>query len=57
MIDTTQAAKLLNVNVEVVRRMIAEGSIRAVNVGRKGGRPTYRIPRAEIERLTRSSRV
>jgi len=47
-----QAAELLSVSPDTVRRYIAEGRLAARNIStRPGGRPQYRVLRSEVTSL------
>ena len=55
MLDVAQAAKLLGVCEETIRRRIREGEITAINIGRENGkRARYRIPEAFLEAAKRT---
>lgn len=46
-----QAADVLQLNPETIRRMIRRGELQAVQIGRR-----WRIPRAAIDRLLQGGR-
>ena len=50
LLTVTEAAKLLHVSDDTVRRQIKEGDLEAVQIGTTPkGRPRYRIPKAAVE--------
>ncbi len=49
--DTQQVARRFNVSQDTVRQMIADGRLRAINIGPIGGRPTYRVLKQSVREL------
>lgn len=51
LLTATEAAKILGVSTATVRRAIRDGIIRARNVSFGLKRPTYKIPKSELNKV------
>jgi len=56
LLTVSEAAKLLHISDDTVRRQIKEGDLEAIQIGTTPtGRPRYRIPKAAVEHKLRRS--
>ncbi len=53
LLTTQQVAFRLSIARKQVYTLIEEGRLKAINVGRRGAKPSYRIASAEIDRFIR----
>lgn len=54
LLTVSEAAKLLHISDDTVRRQIKEGDLEAIQIGTTPkGRPRYRIPKAAVEHKLR----
>ena len=51
---TGDAARLLGVSTQTVRRLIADGALRAIDTARPGCRPSYRVLKADLTAYIRA---
>lgn len=53
MMSVGEVARRIGVSAKTVKRMVDDGRLKATNIGRKKGRPVYRIRQIELEALIR----